>query len=74
MTSINYEVTCELCECRWPMDDPAVRYDPGTGIWHCTHEPSCFLRCADTKAQFDELMRQWARRLELSEIPATEEI
>jgi len=70
---MNYDATCEQCERRWPMQDPGVRYDPLTGTWHCTHEPSCYLRRADHDAEFDELMRQWARQLELSEIPATEE-
>ena len=66
---IGYEVTCERCERRWDEADPGVRYDPPTGTWWCVHEPSCYLRDADTQAQFREWARYTARQLELCELP-----
>ena len=63
-------VMCWKCERRWGHDDPGVRYDAALGIWLCVHEMSCFQRFL---VIFQELVRCWARQLELSEIPNGED-
>jgi hypothetical protein len=68
-----YPVNCAACERCWQRDDPGVRYDPAARKWLCVHAQSCLLRVIETAARFDELMRQWARQLELAEIPPAEE-